>query len=303
MSDSAAAKADDYMKKAEKKLKSWSPFGNKYEEAAEMLEKAANNFKLGKCWTEAADAYTKLAECQIKLDSKHDAASAYVEGAKCAIKVNPQNGTPLLQKAVSIYTDMGRLNMAARQLREIAEVQEKQGLKEEAIAFYEQAADLFFTENSTSDGTKCRLKIAEFSAELKKFPKAVELYEDAASAACENNLLKYSAKGYLLNAGICLLCYASADEIATKLDRYKEMDLQFAGSREATLLESLSQAMVNQDDQAFATALAEYDSMTRLDAWKTKILLEAKRRIQDMQLGVGTSGGEEKAQEADEELM
>jgi hypothetical protein len=37
-----------------------------------------------------------------------------------------------------VYTDMGRLNMAARQLREIAEAQEKQGLKEEAIAFYSQ---------------------------------------------------------------------------------------------------------------------------------------------------------------------
>lgn len=44
---------------------------------------------------------------------------------------------PLLQ-AVEVYTDMGRLNMAARQLKEIAEAQEKQGLKEEAITFYNQ---------------------------------------------------------------------------------------------------------------------------------------------------------------------
>lgn len=303
MSDSAAAKADDFLKKAEKKLKSWNPFGNKYEEAAELLEKAANNFKLAKCWNEATDAYTKLAECQIKLDSKHDAASAYVEGAKCAIKVSPQNATPLLQKAVAIYTDMGRLSMAARQLREIAEVQEKQGLKEESIAFYEEAADLFFTENSSSEATKCRLKIAEFSAELKKYPKAVELYEDAASAAVENNLLKYSAKGYLLNAGICLLCYASPEEITAKLDKYKEMDLQFAGSREDTLLTSLTQALQTQDDQAFATALAEYDSMTRLDAWKTKILLEAKRRIQDLQLGVGASADKTPKEDDESELL
>lgn len=34
--------------------------------------------------------------------------------------------------------DMGRLNMAARQLKEIAENNEKQGLKDEAITFYEQ---------------------------------------------------------------------------------------------------------------------------------------------------------------------
>lgn len=43
-----------------------------------------------------------------------------------------------LQQAVSLYTDMGRLGMAARQLREIGEVLEKEGAKEEAIMFYEQ---------------------------------------------------------------------------------------------------------------------------------------------------------------------
>lgn len=36
------------MAKATKKLASFGFFGNKYEEAAELLEKAANNYKLGK---------------------------------------------------------------------------------------------------------------------------------------------------------------------------------------------------------------------------------------------------------------
>lgn len=47
----------------------------------------------------------------------------------------------------------------------------------------------------------CRLKIAEFSAEVGKYIKAVEIYEEAAKRAVENNLLKFSARGYLLNAG------------------------------------------------------------------------------------------------------
>lgn len=40
------AKGQDLFAQAEKKLKSLGWFGNKYEEAAELLEKAANNFKL-----------------------------------------------------------------------------------------------------------------------------------------------------------------------------------------------------------------------------------------------------------------
>lgn len=40
--------ARDLLAKAEKKLKSLGFFGNKFEEAAEMLSQAANNFKLAK---------------------------------------------------------------------------------------------------------------------------------------------------------------------------------------------------------------------------------------------------------------
>jgi alpha-soluble NSF attachment protein len=141
---------------AEKKLKGFGFFGNKWEDASELFEKAANNYKLAKCWNDASAMYVQLAECHIKCDSKHEAASALVEAAKVAAKSQPQRSTELLHRAVALYTDMGRLNMAARQLKEIAEVNEKQNLKEEAITFYEQAADLFETDGSTSEATKCR---------------------------------------------------------------------------------------------------------------------------------------------------
>lgn len=53
--------------KADKKLSSWGMFGNKYDDAAELLEKAASQFKLGKACesTCARDAYVrwKLGAC------------------------------------------------------------------------------------------------------------------------------------------------------------------------------------------------------------------------------------------------
>ena len=48
---------------------------------------------------------------------------------------------------------------AAACLQEIAEVLEKEGDKEECLLFYEQAADLFATENSLSEANKCNLKV------------------------------------------------------------------------------------------------------------------------------------------------
>ncbi len=44
-------------------------------------------------------------------------------------------------------------------VQEIAEVLEKEGNKEESLMFYEQAADLFATDNATSEANKCRLKV------------------------------------------------------------------------------------------------------------------------------------------------
>ncbi len=51
-------------------------------------------------------------------------------------------------------------------------------------------------------------QVAQFAAELERYGEAIELYEGIARQSVDNNLLKYSAKGYLLNAGICQLCSA-----------------------------------------------------------------------------------------------
>ena len=52
----------------------------------------------------------------------------------------------------------------------------------------------------------CGVQVAQFSAEMERYEPAIQIYEDVAHRSMDNNLLKFSAKGYLLNAGICRLC-------------------------------------------------------------------------------------------------
>lgn len=52
---------------------------------------------------------------------------------------------------------------------------------------------------------------------------AEEIYVDVAKACTENNLLKFSAKGYLLQAGICALCYSNDDDMAVKIEQYRSV--------------------------------------------------------------------------------
>ena len=62
-------------------------------------------------------------------------------------------------------------------------------------------------------------------------------------------------------------------------EKYDDIDPSFGNSRECKLLNELADAAEAGDQDAFATALAEYDAMSRLDPWKTKLLLVAKQRI------------------------
>jgi alpha-soluble NSF attachment protein len=168
---------------------------------------------------------------------------------------------------------MGRLGMAARQLREIAETMEKDESHEEALMFYEQAADLFYTDHSTAESNKCLLKVAQFSAEAGNYSKAMDIYESVAKASVDNNLLRFSAKGHLLMACLCAMCCMSPSGVAETVEKYKNIDFNLEGSRELKLVEACVEAIEVGDAEGFTTAVAEYDSLTRLDAFKTELLV------------------------------
>ncbi|KAL3146836.1 hypothetical protein ABBQ38_014810 [Trebouxia sp. C0009 RCD-2024] len=218
--------------------------------------------------------------------------------------------------------------MAARNLRDMGEMQEKVGLMEECLEWYGKAAELFEIENQSSEVNRCRLKIGQISAGLERFAVAIEMFESVAKSQVKNNLTKYSAKGNLLNAALCRLngeaqveafssVVAFKDEASVQnvdveccqlflaavddeptlramLKRYDDMDENFRDSREATFLMSLVEAKVADDCQKFLDAVAEYDSLTRLDGWKTQLLVGVKKILTAVAEGPGEENVEDK---------
>jgi alpha-soluble NSF attachment protein len=61
-------------------------------------------------------------------------------------------------------------------------------------------------EESNSSANKCLLKVAQYAAQLENYQKAIQIYEQVASASLDNSLLKYSAKEYFFRAALCHLC-------------------------------------------------------------------------------------------------
>ncbi|CAK9196675.1 unnamed protein product [Sphagnum troendelagicum] len=278
MADSEARGAE-YEKKADKKLGGWSVFGGKYDDAADLLEKAANSYKLAKSWNKAANVYIKLANCQLKLDSKHEAASAYVDAANCYKKSQPQEAVRMLNLAINMFEDIGRLSMAAKHYKDIADIYEKEENVERAMEYYEKAAELYSGEGIDSTANQCKIKVAQFAAQLEQYNKAITIYEDVAKQSMSNNLLKYSVKGYLLNAGLCQICGKDVVAINNALEKYQELDPTFSSTREFKFLMDLASAIDEVDVVKFTDIVKEYDSMSRIDQWKTTLLLRVKNAL------------------------
>ncbi|TVU46318.1 hypothetical protein EJB05_05844, partial [Eragrostis curvula] len=251
------ARGDDLEKKADKKLSGWGLFGNKYSDAANLLDNAGNFFKLAKNWSRAAAVYKKLAYCRMQGESyyKSYAAPAYVEAANCYKRFSPHDAAEAFNNAVNLYMETGNLGLAARYSEYIGEIYQQEQDLENAAVYLNQAADLFDSEGQSPQANTMTQKIAEIYAQLEKYQEATQLFEEIARKSMNDNNRKYHVKGNLLNAGICQLCRGDPVTINNSLERYEDIDPTFSGTREYKLLADLAASMDGSDVAKFTDAI------------------------------------------------
>uniref|UniRef100_A0A671KWX5 Alpha-soluble NSF attachment protein-like n=1 Tax=Sinocyclocheilus anshuiensis TaxID=1608454 RepID=A0A671KWX5_9TELE len=263
------------MAEAEKKVKSSQSFfgslfggSSKMEDACDLYGRAANMFKMAKNWSASGNAFSQAALLYLQMQSKHDAATNFIDAGNAFKKSDPQGIHPL-------YYLISKHHVT------IAEIYETELVDiDKAIAHYEQAADYYKGEESTSSANKCLLKVSTYAAQLERYPKAIEIYEQVATHAMDSTLLKYSAKDYFFKAALCHFC---VDMLNAKLaiQKYEEMFPAFSDSRECKLVKKLLDAFEEQNLDAYTDAVKEYDTISRLDQWLTTMLLRIKKSLQD----------------------
>ncbi|XP_062502330.1 alpha-soluble NSF attachment protein-like [Corticium candelabrum] len=285
MADSES-KAAELMAQAERQVKSASGFigrifggSAKLEEAADLYARAANSFKMAKKWSAAGNAFEQAASIAERLQTKHECAQKFVDAASCYKKSSFQDAIRCFNRAIEIFTDMGRFTIAAKHHVTIAEIYETDVVDvEQCIAHYEQAADFFKGENSNSAANKNLLKVAYYKAQLEDYEKAIEIYEQVAASSIEVPLLKYSAKDHFFRAALLQMC---VDPLAGQraVDKYVDMFPAFQDTRECKLLKKINESFEEQNVDAFTEAVKEYDAISRLDQWYTAILLKIKKSM------------------------
>jgi len=196
-------------------------------------------------------------------------------------KANPPESIKCFKRGIEFYLDEGRFSMAAKHQKEIAEIYEADGEIESAIEAYRLAADYFEGDNQPSHANGCWLKVAYFAAQLEQYQKAIEIYEQISKSSVGNNLIKWSVKDYLFRAGLCHLCIGDIVAIRRAFDNYQALDHTFGGSREYKLLTDLTDAIEESDAEKFTAAVAEFDSISKLEPWKANLLLRIKTKIKE----------------------
>jgi len=255
----------------------------KWEGACELYTQAANAFRMQNQNKEAGQAFEKAANIQTqKLNEPDDAANTLTEAFKVYRKTEPLDAARCLDVAINHYTSKGNFRRAATHKQNLAEIYEIEiGDQKKAIESYELAASWFENDNAEALANKLWLKVADLAAMEGDYYKAIELFEKVASTAVSNQLMKWSVKDYFLKAGLCHL--AVGDQVATNraFEKYRDMDPTFPSQREHQLLVDLYEAVEAGDQEMFADKLFQYDQMSKLDKWKTVILLKIKNSIEE----------------------
>lgn len=95
----------------------------------------------------------------------------------------------------------------------------------------------------------------------------------------ESNLLKFNAKSHLLNAGICALATKDMVLVQMKWEEFQDIDYTFADSREGKFLQAMNQSFEAFNADAFADAVFQFDTISKIEPWKITLLLRIKESI------------------------
>eukprot|EP00475_Leptophrys_vorax_P044461 TRINITY_DN890_c0_g1_i1.p1 TRINITY_DN890_c0_g1~~TRINITY_DN890_c0_g1_i1.p1 ORF type:complete len:309 (-),score=80.01 TRINITY_DN890_c0_g1_i1:36-962(-) len=281
-------KGDVLMARGHAKVSKISFFNSsdKYEEAAELFNTAAAQYKIAKVWRKVAEAYCRAADMSTKVKDSFSLAEDYKNAASAFVKIDMSEAVQYYEKAANLLLEQNRAPAAAKLFMKIADLycsgeHRSEPDSAKAIEAFQKAADCFEAEELKASRIQALIQIANHSALLEDYKKAVESFELVAKISVESALLKWGCKEYYFKSMLCWLVMAAQNpkmlesaEIA--LLEYKENDPSFDGSRDCKFVVEGLCAMHEGNLERFQDAMVDYDSIYKLDQWKCTMLHRAK---------------------------
>ena len=207
-------------------------------------------------------------------------ATSYISAFESYRKLDDfENAERTIKLAIAAYVANNHMDRVSRKTADLAALYEsraqgdekhQQEMRQKAADAYENAAE---SEVGETTANTYFIKAADLEGLLGDYQKAAQHYEKVARKSVDNNLLRFSVKNHLFKAGICHLATRDIIPVRRALEGYCELDPGFARERECQLLQDLTNAVENNDADAFGASLFNFDQIYRLDSWKTAILI------------------------------
>ena len=121
----------------------------KWEEAAELYIKVANQYRMNKQLIKAGEMYKKASDAYRNSGNKHETASYLIKASDCL----DNQKTEYLSQAITIYLEDGQFGIGARHTMKLAGILESDDKLSDAIDAYQKAADLYIMDSSNSTST------------------------------------------------------------------------------------------------------------------------------------------------------
>lgn len=253
---------------------------DRYEEAADLFKEAANQFKLSKLGSKAGLAFEKSAQASVQSGNKDEAANTLVDAFKSYKQEDPASAVRCLEQAIGFFTARGQFRRAANFKMDLGQVYEEQLMDfPKAVESYQDAGDWFESDSAQALASKAFLKCADMSALQGEYLRANDMYKKIAQSALGNNLARWSLKDYFVKI---VLCYLAADDRVAAMKYLEEsvsLDHGFSTTKEYKLLADILEAVQDGDTQKFADVVFEFDQFSKLDNWKTTLLLKIKNAV------------------------
>eukprot|EP00938_MAST-03A_sp_MAST-3A-sp1_P006046 g6046.t1 len=278
---------DRIMKETERKLNSGGGFlssffsggeSAKKENAKDGYEQAANKYKLAKCWTKAANALGKAAKIMEELGDTVESGMAYANAGSFCFKVDQvDQGVKLMQCAVSVFQNAGKLDKAGKYEKMIGEKLEArldvEDPKKMAQAHYERAYDLFSADETFRlHAITCLEKVAHIISERGEYAAAIKRWDTLIQMLAEDSRLAPRMKTAIMNAFYCV--FAQKDSVLTrsKLTDWAELCVQFARSRQMDFCQAANEAFEEGDAKGLATAFTKWERFNNMENWQVKCI-------------------------------
>jgi tetratricopeptide (TPR) repeat protein len=278
---------DRIMKDTENKLNSSGGFfssffsggeSSKKETAKEGYTEAANKYKLAKCWPKAANALGKAAKLMDELGDTVESGMAYANAGSFMFKEDQiEQGIKLLQCAVAVFQNAGKLDKAGKYEKLIGEKLEArldvEDPKKMALAHYERAYDLFSSDETFRlHAITCLEKVCKILSQRGDYTVAIKRWDELIKMLAEDSRLGPRMKGAILNAFYCVFTQKDSVLTRTKITDWCDQSVQFARSRAQQFCESANEAFEEGDAQALATAFTKWERFNNMEPWQVKCI-------------------------------